>query len=127
MTQTLNAIFQHLMDKGPFELMSLIDDGELKIKVRCGTQELIQFAFLTNTSYRRIDESVAFRTLENIIIENVVDKCFFEVNDSEYIKWFNEESFESALREVKHFLLFLNNDVIDVLSTSEPEAYFVKD
>jgi hypothetical protein len=50
------------------------------------------------------------------------DWSLFIVKDSEFLKWFNDESYNIyAAYQINHFVIISGSDIIDILSTYEPE------
>ena len=51
----------------------------------------------------------------------------FEVTDSAYLEWFNQESYNIyKCCDIKHYVFITPNDIIDILSTYEPTINIIK-
>ena len=77
-------------------------------------------------SYRSSDEGKRIKTL-NLLAEKYGKDFFskwsiFIVKNSEYIKWFNEESYNIYSEyKIMHFVFIAINDIVEILSTYIPE------
>lgn len=80
-------------------------------------------------SYRNRDEGEFLRKFK-YLGDEYGDEFYtkwslFEVNSSDYIQWFNKESLGIHQEEnIRHFVFITINDVVEVLSTYEPEIKY---
>ncbi|WP_427340828.1 hypothetical protein [Caloranaerobacter sp. DY30410] len=77
-------------------------------------------------SYRNRDEGEFLRKFK-YLGDTYGDKfysnwSFFQVKNSEYIQWFNEENFGIHQNEdIRHYVFITVNDVVEILSVYEPK------
>ena len=96
------------------------DDGELRIEAlnRAGSVVvLLQFydVLLTRIS----DEGTQLRLLQELGSNRAL---VFEVQQSDIVTWLLGESLHTRdLKDAKHFLIFIGEEIVDVISFSEPE------
>lgn len=95
---------------------SSLEDKNLKISVVFEDYVL---------SYRNRDEGEFLKKLQ--YLSDVYGDGFysnwslFEVKNSEYVQWFNEESFNIIANEdIKHYVFMTLHDVVEMLSVYEP-------
>ena len=67
-----------------------------------------------------------WKTVDRVLSEKGGDffkgKLFFKVENSEFIKWFEEEKFGiTDTCGLTHYAFITRNDIIDVLAVCEPE------
>jgi len=80
--------------------------------------------FVRALAFRSANESFRLKILESL--RNELPWPTFNVEDSEWVQWFHEQTF-GAYRDwpVQHFL-FVGEDVIEVLSTEAPAFIEIK-
>lgn len=97
------------------------DDGELLIEGfdKAGTQ-VVELRFRDVLLTRILDEGMRLRLLSELEAKH----AFILVNlQSELLAWLVEESLQTRdLEGAKHFLVFAGEEIIDVVSLSEPEV-----
>ncbi|MDD1617269.1 MAG: hypothetical protein CG439_2414, partial [Methylococcaceae bacterium NSP1-2] len=72
-------------------------------------------------SYRWSDEGDLLRTVASI--NNPSRSSLFKVDNSSWVKWFHEETYDiHKERDIKHFAIYTSDDCIDVLSEFEPKV-----
>ena len=89
--------------------------------------------FFENTvlALRVCDEGDRLRTIQGVLA-NKGDSFFvgwpiYIVKNSEFSKWFENETFEIRKQEsFKHFAIVTPNDVVDILSNHEPKIQVSK-
>ena len=97
--------FSHEEDKG-LKISIVFDDYVLSYRNRDEGEFLKKFKYIGDTY------GDSFYS----------DWSLFEVENSEYIQWFNEESFNiQANKNIKHFVFITVNDVVEILSVYEPK------
>lgn len=110
---------------------SLIDDTEGLVIIFSDKDNknriIVKFENLV-LSYRNTDEGSLLKMLNYLNREYgdsfYIGLPFFIVDNSEYIKWFLDQS--SGIyqkQDVKHFVFVTPHDVIEVLSKYEPEIF----
>jgi hypothetical protein len=104
-------------------LQALHDDYEgfrllLEDKV---TGAVYRLAFDSNLAYRNIDEGDLLRSTATLIKTRTSIVTVYEVENSEWLRWFREESngkYDS--QKIYHWTITTPNDWIDVLSIEPP-------
>lgn len=116
-------ILSDLAQSGPFEFSALTDEwGTLAVVVHDVTNRETRVAFEDYLAYRKRDEGDALTELHQISSQGVIGRWFYEVDGpSEFVEWFHAHSLGIRKKLApRHFLLALNNDLIDVLSLNPP-------
>ncbi len=101
------------------ELRDTYDGLTLVFKGEDKDSRYIAIMFESALSYRNHDEGDLLKTFDNRGSNEIWP--FFIIENSNYLKWFNEEShniYEG--RGVIHYFFVTPNDVIDVLSAYPP-------
>lgn len=82
-------------------------------------------------TYRHTNESFRIKTVHELAQK--YDKefygnwSFFKVSDSEYLKWFSEESCEySEEFDFTHYCILGTDSVVDIIARYEPTVEFIK-
>lgn len=73
-------------------------------------------------SYKKTYESFRQRSYNILQEEKTSDCSFFEIKNSNYIKWLSDESYgiTDSLKP-KHFVIFAVNSVLDIVSRYDPK------
>ena len=103
-----------------------IDDFSVRLEFP-KTKDILVVDFGGNVlSYHVTDEGKRLRTYkylsENYGTDFYAKWSLFEVENSSYKSWFNEESEEYAEGEIFHYCFF-SEELLDVLSKSVPKIY----
>ena len=109
---------EHLPDEE-----SLVDaNGSLKIKISVeGETKVVLFDDFI--AYRKLDEGDAFHTLREIADSSKLGHLLYQVEDSNFLKWFMEENqFVRSRDALKHYCLTTSNSVIDVICFDPPKV-----
>ncbi len=82
-------------------------------------------------SYRVTDEGSRLKTLERFCEENenkkITDWCFYNITDSTYLKWINNETGNMHdIMGTKHYAFITQDEFIDVLAVNPPEVTIYK-
>ena len=76
-------------------------------------------------SFRQCNESERWRTISSVQFDkgNFFSDClFYEIKNSNYSKWIEEETFATVkAEEIFHFCIVTANDVVDILAYDEPQ------
>lgn len=77
-------------------------------------------------TYRNTSENCFLKTLdylrENYESKFIHGTSLFEVENSKYLKWFKEESYDAwNVDEFKHYVIYTSDDILEVLSPYPPE------
>jgi hypothetical protein len=100
----------------------LEDDFEiLRIYVSSKGQEIHLVKFNSFLAYRKILDSYAFKTIDELAGLGLSKQLFFEVKQSDFLEWFSSQA--SALAENmthKHYLISLEDCFIEILSEELP-------
>lgn len=87
-----------------------------------GNSKMLRISFQFNLGFRNFDESDRLKTL-NLIPELCSKWSLFKVKDSTFTKWVIEESLEKYTNEeLIHYIIATPNDIVEVLSMSEPKV-----
>lgn len=110
-------------------LEKLIDDKKgltIEFNDELETTEIIVNFENSVVSYRNSDEGKRLNTLEflnekygKIFYSNW---SFFKVNNSLYLKWLNDETYDMYTDyNIEHYVFLTSNDIVDVLSSYPPK------
>lgn len=112
---------------GKYELMSLQLDGDgLKLIFDDENIKVVVCYKETYLSFRCCDEGDRWKTVDNVLSKEggsfFKDKLFFKIENSEYKKWFMDETFGIwSEDDFEHHAYVTANDIVDVLAGREPE------
>jgi len=80
---------------------------------------ILRIKFESVLAYRSIDEGCLQRTLDKIKDREITP--LYKVQNSDFLSWFHRESYDSySDRELVHYAMFCQDEIIDVLSEFEP-------
>jgi hypothetical protein len=103
------AVCRLSYDDGCLEVNGLYKDGMLAVNIK------FSGVLFSSISY----EGVRLRLIEDL--ETPVSLVLVD-KSSDLIRWVKDESFRARdLREARHYLIFIGNEVVDVISVEEPE------
>lgn len=112
----------------PSDIKSVVLDDEGLVITMTDETKKKKFVFSFEGvvySYRFTDESCFLRTLdylkENYDNGLVHGTSLYKVENSKYLGWFKEESY-GAYDNVKHYVFYTADDVLEVLSPYEPQV-----
>jgi hypothetical protein len=96
-------------------------NGVLTLKLVDAQGNAIKVTFDSYLAYRKIDEGDALLTLAEMRNTGGTAKCFYQVQDSAFIAWFNEERCHiDSSDTLIHFSVAASNEIIDVLALQQP-------
>lgn len=77
-------------------------------------------------SYRNTDEGHRLKALsflrEKYGKDFYAEWSFFKVNNSTYVEWFNQETYNMYSNyDIEHYVFLTCDDIVEVLSTYEPQ------
>jgi hypothetical protein len=100
----------------------LEDDYEtLKIYISSENEEIYVIKFGHYAAYRKIHDSYAFRTLDELAKLGFFNQLFFEVKQSDFLDWFSSQAGGLAKNmNHKHYLISLEDGFVEVLSEEFP-------
>ena len=108
---------------GNLYLEGLHDDYEgfrLLLKEESNQQRILRITFDPALSYRNTDEGGLLRTIGN---KDLGTWSLFIVENSDYLMWFNEESYGiHQLENIIHYAIYTPNDCLDILSIYPPKV-----
>lgn len=82
---------------------------------------VLRILFPTTRFYKKSDEGDLLRTIASI--NDPGRSTLFMVENSSWVKWFHEETFDVFKdKDIKHFAIYTPDDCIDVLSEFEPKV-----
>jgi len=80
---------------------------------------MIRISFESVLAYRNLDERYYLKTLEYKLESN--KGTLFKINNSDFIAWFNEQSYNIYKDEnIIHYSILTPNDCVDILSITIP-------
>lgn len=85
--------------------------------------KILRIAFSWPRAYRFADESYMLILADELYREAASGQnhWFFEVEDSEYLAWFNTQSFDAYRSQgMRHFLVATGSEIIDVIDSALP-------
>lgn len=103
------------------------DEGLIITCIDETKQKNIIFRFLgTIYSYRFTDEGCFLKTFDyinkNYKTHFIHGTSLFKVENSKYLKWFKEESYDAwGTKDFEHYVFYTQNDILEVLSPYPPE------
>ncbi|MGY5954727.1 hypothetical protein ACUY4R_003405 [Kosakonia sp. BK9b] len=99
---------------GSLELTLSNDDGNMKLKL----------SFDWVHSFRLTDEGDLLKMQDEQ--QGNMLKGIYLVENSSYLKWFNEQSADVHINEgITHYLIVTTNDVVDALSSEKPSSSLI--
>jgi hypothetical protein len=101
-------------------LKLIYDDGDLRIEGldRTGSR-VVELRFRDVLLTRITDEGVRLRLLQELGTER---SLVLTDEQSELIAWVREEGLQTRdMRQAKHFLVFVGEEIVDVVALSDPE------
>lgn len=116
-------VFQQHVGNGQWDLEQLVDrSGTLELTLVDSTGRQMSVSFESYLAYRKIDEGDALLMLSEIRKTGGTAKYFYRVENSEFLKWFNNERCASEVLDdsLIHFTIAAMNDIVDVLAFESP-------
>lgn len=103
----------------------IYDDGELRIQGFDRHSSLVvEFSFLDILIVRISDEGVRLRLLGEL---GIVSSLIIVDEESQLISWVLEESLHTRdIRQAKHFIALMGEEIYDVVSFTEPRISVTK-
>ncbi|WLE60403.1 hypothetical protein GIY62_07060 [Burkholderia plantarii] len=113
---------------GPYEFLSLIDtDGVLKVAMEDASNNIISVEFDGYIFFSKIDEGDAFETINTMYVNSCIGATLIRARNSNLLKWFDREN--HGVRggaNLVHYILLMQNDIINVISLDVPSLIFKK-
>ncbi|RZT38361.1 hypothetical protein [Cupriavidus agavae] len=101
--------------------------GTLNIAITTQTDNEISIKFDDYLFYSKQDEGDALKTLKELKKFDLLGNTLIRADGSTLLRWFSRETFSIRnSRVMQHYIILTNNDIINVLSLSEPEISEVK-
>ncbi|NMG68151.1 hypothetical protein GPA19_24790 [Azoarcus indigens] len=115
-------ILQEYVGNVRIDLEELIDRAGCLVLTLARTDgRRIHLKFDSYMAYRKLDEGDALLTLSAMRKTGGLSKCFYRVDDSDFLIWFNAERCGPASGQpLGHYSVAAINDVVDVLSLDPP-------
>lgn len=121
-----------IIPEGKYELISLHQDWDgLKLIFDDEIHRVVVMYTEGFLAVRSCDEGDRWKTVDAVLAENGGEffkkKLFFKVYNSEYKKWYIDESF--AVRndnEFEHHSYVTANDIVDILALCDPKVEVTK-
>nr|WP_320191892.1 hypothetical protein [uncultured Desulfobacter sp.] len=89
------------------------------LKGEAESSPTLRIKFESVIAYRSIDEGCLQRTLDNLKARELFP--LYKVQNSEFLSWLRKESYDSYNdRNIAHYALFCQDEIIDILSEFEP-------
>lgn len=105
------------------DLVELIHDKDgFRLTLAVGTSaSVIRISFRCPLAYRNTDEGVRLRTLA--VLKPTGDSVLCVVDQSEWLRWFQEESYGiHDSQPIVHYAILTPDDWVDVLSATPPRV-----
>ncbi|MEO9382921.1 hypothetical protein [Chromobacterium phragmitis] len=109
---------------GVFSLDMLVDRGGVLQLHLCRREERVLISFNSYLSYRKSDEGDVLKTLEEIDSVSKLGGMLYEVENSDYLQWFLDQSY-GIRSDAKQYLVLTSNDVVEVICLENPDVEFV--
>jgi hypothetical protein len=114
--------FQDHAPEALADLRELVDrNGTLELLLESSSNKHVRVVFDAYLAYRKLDEGDAMLALEQLAASAKIARTFYRVEESDFIEWFSKQS--HAVRDqqkLNHYAVVTHNDVVDVISLSEP-------
>lgn len=111
---------------GVFLLDMLIDRGGVLQLHLCRREERVLISFNSYLSYRKSDEGDVLKTLEEIDSVSKLGGMLYEIENSDYLQWFLDQSY--GIRSgAKQYLVLTSNDVVEVICLENPDVEFMSE
>ncbi|MGB8467511.1 MAG: hypothetical protein WCE21_00755 [Candidatus Babeliales bacterium] len=113
--------------------LDLLEDSDKCFRIMLSDEDsksrvLVVFEHWTE-AYRNADETYRYKLICDLVEkygEHFHGWTFFEVDNSDYVKWLFEQSYGLAEgRNLKHFSFICSNHVIDVIAFSAPTVELI--
>jgi hypothetical protein len=118
------AVFQEHAPDPPaiYDLDELSERaGVLEIHLRGEGQRRLTLSFSEHLAFRKADEGDSLATLNAMSSTSQTGRSFYLVEDSEYLRWFVEQSYSVRQAEsLTHIMIATIDDIIDVLTLQLP-------
>ncbi|MEP3279147.1 MAG: hypothetical protein ABJN26_25375 [Stappiaceae bacterium] len=102
-------------------LHSLLDDtdGLHLVFVRSDEQKTIKISFDTYLSFRNADEGDRLKFLNEV--EGLEKWPLYIVENSEFLKWFHEQTYNiHQAVDIKHYAFITPDDIVEILARDAP-------
>jgi hypothetical protein len=112
-------------------VIDMIDSFKIILSNAKSEKEKIEIIFFEGVdAYTRVEESFRVKVIHELDkkygTEFYGDWTFFKVNNSEYIKWLSDQSYEwSDTRQFTHFCLVTADAILDVIADYEPTVTLI--
>jgi hypothetical protein len=116
-------IFQEHVSNVHWDLEQLLDCGGTLVLTLIGDHDRQKkIVFDSYVAYRKLDEGDALLMLAIMRETGGTAKCFYQVEDSDFVAWFNKERCSDGVTGsvVRHYAVAATNDIVDVLSIGPP-------
>jgi hypothetical protein len=115
-------VFQDQVVTAGLDLEQLTDNiKSLCVTLRDKAGGGITLTFESHMAYRARDEGDAMVTLDLMSKSGGTGKYFYEVEESDFIAWFNAERYEASTDAgLKHYCIASTNFIVDVIATEPP-------
>jgi hypothetical protein len=116
-------IFQEYARNARFDFEELHESsGVLMVTLTDDRGGQIVLNFDSYFAYRKLEEGDALLTLESMQNSGGATKCFYRVDASDFLRWFNAERCgELVGGPLIHYSIAALNDIIDVLALEPPK------
>jgi len=110
------------LTEAPYDLISLADErGVLTLRLAGASGKAVSVRFDGHVFYSKMDEGDALQTLGVLRQASCIGFALISARDSELLDWFNKESCGVRLgRQLTHYILLAQNDIVNVISIGGP-------
>lgn len=84
----------------------------------------IKIFFDSYYSMRVTNESYILKFINDLVIPKEFDHFIYELKQTEYINWFVNQSYNTINLEIFHYVIFTEDDVVEVINDSPPMIDF---
>lgn len=110
------------------ELKDNYDGLTLLFKLEKEDSKYLKVFFDAALSYRNTDEGDLLKSMYCLSHDESIEspRLFFTVENSQYLKWFHDESYNIRADEhITHYVFVTPDDVVDVLALDAPSFNWV--
>jgi hypothetical protein len=115
-------VFQQYAPPRVYDLDELREHaGVLEVHLRSEDRRRLTFSFSAHLAFQKADEGDSLVTLNAIGSISELGRSFYRVEESDYIRWFVEQSYGIRSPEsLTHIVITTIDDIIDVITLEMP-------
>jgi hypothetical protein len=117
-------VFQQYAPASPdiYDLEEMCErSGELVVRLVRQRKERLKIFFSDHLGFRKAGESDSLVTLREIAVTAQAGRSFYIVENSDYVRWFVDQSHGiRRMESLQHIAIVTIDDIIDVIALSLP-------